>query len=60
MGKKHRLPERRQQILEAIEKAGQLSVVELSADFEVSEVTIWFFRGAGGDRGRRFDRRLSQ
>jgi DeoR/GlpR family transcriptional regulator of sugar metabolism len=40
VGKEHRLPERRQQILETIEKAGQLSVIELSAQFDVSEVTI--------------------
>jgi DeoR/GlpR family transcriptional regulator of sugar metabolism len=40
LGKEHRLPERRQQILEAIEKAGQLSVAELSVYFDVSEVTI--------------------
>ena len=40
LGKEHRLPERRQQILETIEKAGKLSVAELSAYFDVSEVTI--------------------
>ncbi|MBN1992715.1 MAG: DeoR/GlpR transcriptional regulator [Anaerolineae bacterium] len=40
MGKEHRLPERRQQILETVEKAGQLSVAELSVQFDVSEVTI--------------------
>jgi DeoR/GlpR family transcriptional regulator of sugar metabolism len=40
LGKEHRLPERRQQILEAIEKTGQLSVAELSAHFAVSQVTI--------------------
>jgi DeoR/GlpR family transcriptional regulator of sugar metabolism len=40
LGKEHRLPERRQQILEAVEKAGQLSVLELSTLFDVSEVTI--------------------
>ena len=40
MGKEHRLPERRQQILEAVQDAGQLSVAELSAQFDVSEVTI--------------------
>lgn len=40
MGKEHRLPERRQQILEAVQKAGQLSVAELSNLFDVSEVTI--------------------
>jgi DeoR/GlpR family transcriptional regulator of sugar metabolism len=40
LGKEHRLPERRRQIVEAIEKAGKLSVVELSTYFDVSEVTI--------------------
>ena len=40
MGKEHRLPERRQHILEAVQDAGQLSVAELSAQFDVSEVTI--------------------
>ncbi|NOZ72083.1 MAG: DeoR/GlpR transcriptional regulator [Chloroflexi bacterium] len=40
MGKEHRLSERRQAILSAIEEAGQLSVAELSARFDVSEVTI--------------------
>ncbi len=40
MGKEHRLAERRQQIIEVIEKAGQLSVIELSTHFDVSEVTI--------------------
>ncbi|NOZ49386.1 MAG: DeoR/GlpR transcriptional regulator [Chloroflexi bacterium] len=40
MGKEHRLSERRQAILAAIEQAGQLSVAELSARFDVSEVTI--------------------
>ena len=40
MGKEHRLPERRQQILEAVQDAGQLSVAELSAQFDVSEDTI--------------------
>ncbi|MBN1217922.1 MAG: DeoR/GlpR transcriptional regulator [Anaerolineae bacterium] len=40
MGKEHRLAERRQQVLAAIEKAGQLSVAALSAQFDVSEVTI--------------------
>jgi DeoR family transcriptional regulator of aga operon len=40
MGKEHRLAERRQQILDAIEKAGQLSVAKLSAQFGVSEVTV--------------------
>lgn len=40
MGKEHNLAQRRQQILTALEKAGQLSVVELSEKFDVSEVTI--------------------
>lgn len=40
MGKEHRLVERRQAILTALEEAGQLSVAELSASFNVSEVTI--------------------
>jgi len=40
LGKEHRLPERRQQILEVVQDAGQLSVAELSAQFDVSEVTI--------------------
>lgn len=40
MGKEHNLAQRRQQILSALEDAGQLSVVELSAQFDVSEVTI--------------------
>lgn len=40
MGKEHHLAQRRQKILTALEEAGQLSVVELSARFEVSEVTI--------------------
>ena len=40
MGKEHRLAERRQEILAALEKTGQLSVAELSAQFDVSEVTI--------------------
>jgi DeoR/GlpR family transcriptional regulator of sugar metabolism len=40
LGKEHRLPERRQQILEAVQNAGQLSVAELSDLFDVSEVTI--------------------
>jgi len=40
LGKEHRLPERRQQILEAVQDAGQLSVAELSTHFDVSEVTI--------------------
>ena len=40
MGKEHRLTERRQAIVAAVEQAGQLSVAELSARFNVSEVTI--------------------
>jgi DeoR/GlpR family transcriptional regulator of sugar metabolism len=40
MGKEHRLAERRRQILDVIEKVGQLSVAALSAQFDVSEVTI--------------------
>ena len=40
MGKEHRLTARRQAILAALEQAGQLSVSELSARFDVSEVTI--------------------
>jgi DeoR/GlpR family transcriptional regulator of sugar metabolism len=40
LGKEHRLPERRQQILEAVQNVGQLSVIELSDRFDVSEVTI--------------------
>jgi DeoR/GlpR family transcriptional regulator of sugar metabolism len=40
LGKEHRLAQRRQYILEAIEKAGELSVIELSDRFDVSEVTI--------------------
>ncbi len=40
MGKEHRLIERRQLILTALEEAGQLSVDDLSARFDVSEVTI--------------------
>ncbi len=40
MGKGHRLVERRQAILGAIEEAGQLSVSDLSDLFSVSEVTI--------------------
>lgn len=59
MGKKHQLAERRQLIKAAIEKAGQLSVAELSDAFDVSEVTIrqdlealsqrgWILRTRGG------------
>jgi len=40
VGKEHRLTERRQAIIEALEEAGQLSVSELSQRFGVSEVTI--------------------
>lgn len=40
MGKEHRLAERRQAILATIERAGQLSVAELSERFDVSEVTV--------------------
>ena len=40
MGKEHHLTERRQAILTVLERAGQLSVLELSAHFDVSEVTI--------------------
>ena len=40
MGKEHHLAQRRQKIMTALEEAGQLSVVELSAQFSVSEVTI--------------------
>lgn len=40
MGKEHRLAERRQAILAALEEAGQLSVDDLSNRFDVSEVTI--------------------
>lgn len=40
MGKEHRLAERRKDILTALEQEGQLSVLDLSARFEVSEVTI--------------------
>lgn len=40
MGKAHQLTQRRQQILTTLGEAGQLSVVELSATFDVSEVTI--------------------
>lgn len=40
MGKEHRLAERRKDILAVLEQEGQLSVLDLSARFEVSEVTI--------------------
>ncbi|MCI0397180.1 MAG: DeoR/GlpR family DNA-binding transcription regulator [Chloroflexi bacterium] len=40
MGKEHRLAQRRQEILNVLEEAGQLSVLALCARFNVSEVTI--------------------
>lgn len=40
LGKEHRLAERRRRILAAIDDMGQLSVIELSSRFDVSEVTI--------------------
>jgi DeoR/GlpR family transcriptional regulator of sugar metabolism len=40
VGKEHRLAERRRAILADLEQAGQLSVVDLSVRFDVSEVTI--------------------
>lgn len=40
MGKEHRLAERRQNILAALEEAGELSVEDMSIRFDVSEVTI--------------------
>lgn len=40
MGKEHRLAERRQGIVGVLTEAGQLSVADLSARFNVSEVTI--------------------
>lgn len=40
MGKEHRLAERRKEILAVLEQEGQLSVLDLSARFQVSEVTI--------------------
>lgn len=40
MGKEHRLSVRRQQILDAVQTVGEISVVELSHRFSVSEVTI--------------------
>lgn len=40
VGKEHRLAERRKDILAVLEQEGQLSVLDLSARFEVSEVTI--------------------
>lgn len=51
MGKEHRLAERRQAILAALEEAGQLSVAELSARFDVSEVTIRGDLGALSQQG---------
>jgi DeoR/GlpR family transcriptional regulator of sugar metabolism len=40
VGKEHRLAERRQALVVTLERAGQLSVAELSVRFDVSEVTI--------------------
>jgi DeoR family fructose operon transcriptional repressor len=40
LGKVHRLAERRQEIVNVLSEAGQLSVLELSDRFDVSEVTI--------------------
>jgi DeoR/GlpR family transcriptional regulator of sugar metabolism len=40
VGKEHRLAERRQSILTAIDEIGQVSVARLSARFDVSTVTI--------------------
>ncbi|GAB4441279.1 MAG: DeoR/GlpR family DNA-binding transcription regulator [Anaerolineae bacterium] len=40
MGKEHRLAQRRQYIINALSEAGQLTVAELSQQFNVSEVTI--------------------
>jgi DeoR/GlpR family transcriptional regulator of sugar metabolism len=40
LGKEHRLVERRQEIIDAVGKAGKLSVAQLSDHFDVSEVTI--------------------
>jgi len=40
LGKAHRQAQRRQRILTALQEAGQLSVVDLSTRFNVSEVTI--------------------
>ncbi len=40
MGKPHRLTERRQAIIAALQEAGQLSVAELSKRFDVTDVTI--------------------
>lgn len=40
MGKEHKLAERRQNIIATLAEAGQLSVIELSNRFDVSEVTI--------------------
>lgn len=40
LGKEHRLAERRQRIISTLTEAGHLSVADLSARFDVSEVTI--------------------
>lgn len=40
LGKEHRLAERRQNIIGVLTEAGHLSVTDLSARFDVSEVTI--------------------
>jgi DeoR family transcriptional regulator of aga operon len=51
LGKGHRLAERRQAILAALEEAGQLSVTDLSVRFDVSEVTIRQDLQALGEQG---------
>jgi DeoR family transcriptional regulator of aga operon/DeoR family fructose operon transcriptional repressor len=51
VGKEHRLTERRQAIVTALEEAGQLSVVDLSKRFDVSEVTIRADLQALSDQG---------
>lgn len=51
MGKAHRLAERRQQIVEAVGKYGQLSVSELSKQLDISEVTIRHDLQALSDQG---------
>lgn len=51
MGKAHRLTERRQQIVEAVGKYGQLSVTELSRKLDISEVTIRHDLQALSDQG---------
>lgn len=51
MGKEHRLAERRQQIINALAAAGSLSVLQLSAQFGVSEVTIRHDLQALADQG---------